>query len=205
MSPVQIRSVAPSPHFPVYDDGMRAFLKRVLTPPLVLVAAALILLEESLIEWAQRLMAWLATHPAVAALEARARRLPPYPAMVLFLLPGAVLLPVKLAAVWLLATGHIVLGTLIILLGKTASTALGARIYLILRPTLVTLAWFARAEAWVFRWRDRIYARVKAMPAWQKATAAVRAAKAWLRAQFGQRQGWLGRRFAAARRLQRRG
>jgi hypothetical protein len=184
---------------------MRAFLKRILTPPLVLVAAALILLEETLIDWTQRLMARVGALPLVARLEERMRRLPPYPAMLLFLLPAAILLPVKLAALWLLASGHAILGVLIIIAGKMAGTAFGARLYVILRPTLVTLNWFAHAEAWLFGWRDRIYARLHAMPAWQKATARVAAAKAWTRAQFAQRPGWLGRRFAAARRMARRG
>jgi hypothetical protein len=183
---------------------MRAFLKRILTPPLVLIAAALILLEETLIDWTQRLMSRLAALPFVATLEERLRRLPPYPAMLLFLLPAAVLLPVKLAALWLLASGHAVLGVLIIIAGKMAGTAFGARLYVILRPTLVTLNWFARAEAWVFGWRDRIYAHLKAMPAWQTATARVAALKAWVRLQFGGQPGWLGRRFAAARRMSRR-
>jgi hypothetical protein len=147
----------------------------------------------------------LAALPFVATLEERARRLPPYPAMLLFLLPAAILLPVKLAALWLLASGHAILGVLIIIAGKMAGTAFGARLYVILRPTLVSLNWFARAEAWVFRWRDRIYASLHAMPAWQKAKAGIAAAKAWLRAQFAGRPGWLGRRFAAARRMARRG
>jgi hypothetical protein len=183
---------------------MRQILKRVLSPPLVLIAAALILLEETLINWAQRLMARLAALPLVASLEERARRLPPYPAMILFLLPGAVLFPVKLAALWLLASGHVVWGTLIIIAGKLVGTAIGARIYMILRPTLVTLNWFARAEAWVFGWRDRIMARVRAMAAWQAAARAVAATKAWLRSALSQRPGWLARRFSAARRHARR-
>ena len=183
---------------------MRAILKRVLTPPLVLIAAALILLEETLIKWVQRLMARLAALPLIATLEDRARRLPPYPAMILFLLPSAVLLPVKLAAVWLLASGHVVWGALIVIVGKVLGTAIGARIYLILRPTLITLNWFARAEAWVFGWRDRIYARVKAMAAWQAAAHAIASMKAWLKAQLARRRGWLARRFLAARRQARR-
>ena len=184
---------------------MRALLKRLLSPPLVLIAAALILLEETLIKWVQRLMARLAALPLVAALESRARRLPPYPAMLLFLLPGAVLLPVKLAALWLLANGHVVSGVSIVVAGKLVGTAIGARIYLVLRPTLVTLNWFAKAEAWLFGWRDRIMARVRAMPAWKRAVAAIAAAKAWFRVQLAQRRGWLARRFAAARRHARRG
>lgn len=183
---------------------MRAILKRVLSPPLVLIAAALILLEETLIKWVQRLMARFAALPLIATLEERVRRLPPYPAMILFLLPGAILFPVKLSALWLLANGHEIWGTMIFIVGKLFGTAVGARIYLILRPTLVTLNWFARAEAWVFDWRDRIYARVKAMPAWQKAAAAIASTKLWLRAQLAQRPGWVARRFSAARRHARR-
>jgi len=184
---------------------MRAILKRVLTPPLVLIAAALILLEETLIKWVQRLMARLAALPLVASLEERVRRLPPYLAMILFLLPGAVLFPVKLGALWLLANGHEIWGAVLFAAGKILGTAIGARIYLILRPTLVTLNWFAKAEAWVFAWRDRIFGYVKAMPAWQRAAAGVAAAKAWMRAQLARRRGWLARRFAAARRQARRG
>lgn len=184
---------------------MRAILKRVVTPPLVLIAAALILVEETLIRWVQRLMARLAALPLIATLEERARRLPPYPAMILFLLPGIVLFPVKLLALWLLASGHVVWGAIIVVAGKLAGTAIGARIYLILRPTLVTLNWFARAEACVFGWRDRIYARVKAMAAWQAAAHAIASMKAWMRLQLARRRGWLSRRFSAARRQARRG
>ena len=36
------------------------------------------------------------------------------------------------------------------------------------QPTLVTMPWFLRAETWVFAWRDRLYAFVRALPAWQR-------------------------------------
>ena len=189
---------------------MRRFLKRLFTPPLVLFAALLMLLEETLIVWLQRLMAAIAALPWIAALEARAARLPPYPAMILFLLPGIVLLPVKLGALWLVAHGQLVLGAVIIIVGKVVGTAIAARIYKVLRPTLTTLAWFVRAETWIFGWRDRLYAAVKAMPAWQTAAAMVRRTREWLRAQTqwlrrrAARPGWMSRRLAAIRRRSRR-
>ena len=182
---------------------MRRFLKRLFTPPLVLVAALLMLLEETLILWLQRLMAALAALALIAALEARAARLPPYPAMVLFLLPAVVLFPVKLAALWLVAQGKILLGGVIILLGKVVGTAIAARVYKVLHPTLATLGWFVRAETWVFAWRDRLYALVRAMPAWRAASAAMRRLRAWLR-RLVSGPGWMSRRLAAIRRRARR-
>ncbi|HJQ57956.1 MAG TPA: hypothetical protein VJ890_13680, partial [Vineibacter sp.] len=184
---------------------MRRLLKRLLTPPLFVVAAFLLLLEETLIAWLQRLMAALARLRWVAALEARAARLPPYPAMVLFLLPGIVLFPVKLGALWLVAQGNLVMGAAILVAGKVVGTAFAARIYKVLHPALATLPWFVRAEAWVFGWRDRLYGFVKAMPAWQAAAAALGAVKTWLRdglrrLRARSRPGWLARRLAAIRR-----
>lgn len=189
---------------------MRRLLKRLFTPPLVVVAALLMLLEETLIDWLQRLMAALARLRWVAALESRAARLPPYPAMVLFLLPGAVLFPVKLGALWLMAHGQLLLGATILVIGKLVGTAFAARIYKVLHPTLATLGWFVRVETWVFAWRDRLYALVRAMPAWQAAVAMIQRTKAWIRAQAlrlrsqASRSGWLSRRFAAIRRRSRR-
>ncbi len=188
---------------------MRRFLKRLFTPPLVLLAALLMLLEETLIAWLQRLMAAIAALPWIAVLEARAARLPPYPAMILFLLPGIVLFPVKLGALWLVAHGQVVVGAAILVAGKVVGTAIAARIYKVLHPTLATLAWFVRAETWVFGWRDRLYAAVKAMPAWQTAAAMVRRTREWLRAQAQwlrrrtSRPGWMSRRLAAIRRRSR--
>jgi len=178
---------------------MRRVLKRLITPPLALVAALLVLLEETLIVWLQRLMAALGRLPWVAALEARAARLPPYPAMILFLLPAIILFPIKLAALWMIAEGKFVLGAAIIFAGKVIGTAFAARIYKVLHPTLATLAWFVRAETWVFAWRDWLYAFVKAMPAWQAATAMIHRLRRLMA-----RPGWMSRRLAALRRRSRR-
>jgi hypothetical protein len=182
---------------------VRRLFKRVLTPPLIIFAALLMLLEETLILWLQRAMARLAAWPLVAGIEARMARLPPYPAMALFLLPGLVLLPAKLGAVWLLAQGKVLAGGAIIIAGKLAGTAFAARVYKVLHPTLATLGWFVRAEALVFGWRDRLYAAVKAMPAWRAAAARVRAMRGWLRRRLAG-SGWLPRRLAAIRRRARR-
>jgi hypothetical protein len=49
------------------------------------------------------------------------------------------------------------------------------------------MAWYLRAETWLFDWRDRLYAFVKALPAWQKARALVEAVRRWMRELLGLR------------------
>ena len=61
------------------------------------------------------------------------------------------------------------------------ATALVARLYQVLRPTLITMPWYLRAETWLFDWRDRLYAFVRALPAWQRATALVQRVRLWMR------------------------
>ncbi|HEX2761563.1 MAG TPA: hypothetical protein VHM27_13655 [Rhizomicrobium sp.] len=173
----------------------RQTLKRILTPPLFVVAAAYVLFEDTILHWASLGMRRLAKLPAIAWLERQLRRLPPYPAMLVFLVPIGLLFPVKLLALWAIATGHAITGLLIIILAKTLSTALGAWLYGALRPVLGQLPWFVRAETWVFSWRDRLYGYVRSLKAWQVFQAWLARIKASLR-----NRSWLGRRFAAMRR-----
>jgi hypothetical protein len=187
---------------------MRRFLKRFATPPLIVIAALVVLLEETLIVWLQRLMAAMAALRWIAMLEARAARLGPYPALFLFLVPAIMVFVVELGGIWLATQGRIALGATVTLVGKLIGTALAARLYNILHPTLVTLDWFARAETWVFGWRDRLYGIVKAMPAWQATMAWVHRLRAAVRSWFDRSRrtlrGWVARRLAAIRRRTRR-
>jgi hypothetical protein len=164
--------------------AFRQFAKRVLTPPLFVVAAAYVLFEDTILHWATLGMREISRLPAIAWLERQIARLPPYPALLLFLLPIALLFPVKLLALWAIARGHVIFGAIIVLAAKTISTTLEAALYRILRPSLGRLDWFVAAETWLFAWRDRLYAYVRGLPAWQRLTAGVARAKAWLRRSF---------------------
>jgi hypothetical protein len=174
---------------------LRLILKRFLTPPLCVLAAAYVLFEDTLLHWANVAMRDLARLRAVAWLEAQMARLPPYPALLLFALPIALLFPIKLLALWAIAAGHAVTGLIIVLLAKTLSTTSEAWLYRVLRPSLGTLPWFVRAETWLFGWRDRLYGYVRGLKSWQAMMGWVRRMRAWLR-----QRSWLGRRFAAMRR-----
>ena len=160
-------------------------LKRALELVLVPLAAAYVFLEETLLHYMGLAMAAIGRWPPVARLEAWLRGLPPWAAMLTFLAPIVLLFPVKLAAIWFAVHGKFTWSLASLVIGKVVTTALIARLYGLLRPTLATVGWYCRAEVWVFHFRDRVYAFVRALPAWQKAKALVRQAKVWVRSTLG--------------------
>jgi len=89
-------------------------------------------------------------------------------------------LPVKLAAVWFALNGKFALATASVVAGKMLATALLARLYKVLRPTLVTMPWFLASETWLFAWRDRLYAFVRALPVWQRMKAILARLRSWM-------------------------
>jgi hypothetical protein len=142
-------------------------LKSLVTGPLMALAALLMFVEEVLWEGAKRLMATLGRLPLIRDVEALVARLPPYGAAVAFLLPGLLLLPVKISALWLIAQGHAILGLEVIIAAKLAGTVLVARIFVLTKPQLMTLAWFASAYFVITRWRNALYAWVEASATWR--------------------------------------
>jgi hypothetical protein len=157
---------------------MKQHLKRALQMALVPLAAAIVFFEQTLIRYLNKVTAALAAWPPIARLEARLARLPPYGALLTFVAPSILLLPIKFAAFWFGVHGHYSAALASVIVGKLLATAIVARLYRVLRPTLMTIGWFAWADTRFFAWRDRAYAFVKAMPAWQTAAALVRAARA---------------------------
>ena len=181
---------------------MRRWLNRILTTPLMFVAALILFVEEVLWEAAKRLMAQLGRLALIHWLEVAIGRLPPYGAAAVFLLPGTLLLPVKIGALWLIAHGHTLTGLQLIIAAKLLGTALVARIFTLTRPALMTIVWFARLYAWVMAWRARIYGFVKASSTWQ----ALLRWRARMRAWFARlKPGRMAQRLRAIRRLKRRG
>src|SRR6266705_2535463 len=57
------------------------WLKRLLTPPLIVLAAILMWVEEWLWEWLKVITAWVAKFPLIRWYEQFLQRLPPYPTM----------------------------------------------------------------------------------------------------------------------------
>jgi hypothetical protein len=163
----------------------RRFLRTLITIPL----AIWIFLEEWVWDSMLAFMAWLGRLPPVHWVETQLSKLPPYAALIAFIIPGAILLPFKLAAFWLIAHGHGVYGMWVFVIAKVIGTAFLARIFALTRAALLTIGWFNRTYTAVIGWKDRLYAYVRALPAYQRIQALARemklAMKAWWRARFG--------------------
>lgn len=129
--------------------------------------ALIVLFEEWGWEPLARLMAQLAQLPLIGWLERRIARLPPALALGVFLAPGLMLLPVKLAALALVSHGHVLVGLSVIVLAKLLGTALVARIFQLTQPALVQLAWFARLHGRWIAWKAAALARVRASRIWR--------------------------------------
>jgi hypothetical protein len=159
---------------------MKRHLKRALDLALVPLAAAIVFVEQVLIRYLNVAMAAFARLPPVARLEAWLVGLPPWAAVMAFVGPSILILPIKLVAVWLGVRGQYLPALAVVLAGKLLATAILARLYRILRPSLMQIGWYARLDTWFFDWRDRAYAFVRSLAAWQMAAAAIARARAWL-------------------------
>jgi hypothetical protein len=153
---------------------------------LQLLAALLILFEE----WGWKPLSNLLARLARFSLWARAERwiaqLPPYGALVIFALPTTLLLPLKFVAVWLLASGQVAAATGLFIGAKIASTALIARIFMLTKPALMRIDWFARAYNWFVPWKDAFFGTIRASWVWRygrmiKTRVTLEAKQAWMR------------------------
>ena len=84
-------------------------------------------------------------------------RLGPYQSLVLLLIPTSLVEPLKLIAVAIAGEGHWITGTIMIVAAYATSLLLLERLFLIVKPKLMTLNWFARLWTWltslrVVRW-----------------------------------------------------
>ncbi|MBM3788214.1 MAG: hypothetical protein FJW30_28080 [Acidobacteria bacterium] len=169
---------------------MRRWWKRLITYPLLAVAAVLLLVEEALWRLA-KVYALLGKLPVFRSLETWIAGLPPYGALALFGVPSIALAPIKLLAFYWLAGGHPVLGVSTIFTAKILGTAFVARLFQLTQPKLLAIGWFA----WVYRHVTGV--RKAAYDLWRFSAAGrlfFRFREAWKR-----RRGWFNKRWSAIR------
>ena len=129
--------------------------------------ALLIVFEEWGWEPLQRALAWLGRWPLLRNLEAAVSRLPPWAALGVVMLPTLTLLPVKFLALWLIADGHALLGVAVVVLAKLGGTAVLARLFVLTRPALLRLPWFASLYGRWLPFKAGLLRRVRASWAWR--------------------------------------
>jgi hypothetical protein len=158
---------------------IRTMLRRILRP-LWLLLALLFLVEawlwshlEPIVGWLVDLIAWRKLKErAAAAIE----RLPPAATLVVFVIPGVLLFPLKLAGLWMLAHGSWLGAMAVLALAKLISMGVTAFIFEVTKPKLLQLAWFRwlyehvlMGLAWAHRQIDPLKERLRA---WLRETLA---------------------------------
>jgi hypothetical protein len=142
-------------------------LKTILRTILQIALALLILLEE----WGWRpladLLGRLARWRPWTRLENAIAQLPPYAALFVFVVPSALLLPLKFLALFLIAKGQLVLAALLFAGAKVVATALVARLFMLTQPALMQIGWFAWAYDTVMPWKEALVERVRASWVWR--------------------------------------
>jgi hypothetical protein len=143
----------------------------VVSPPLsfaLQVVAALVLLFE---EWGWQplaaALAWLARFRLWARVELLIAGLPPYGALLALALPTSILFPLKLLSIYLLSHGQIVAAGLLFVGAKIASTALIARLFLLTKPALMQIGWFAAIYNWIMPWKEALFETIRQSWAWR--------------------------------------
>ncbi|MEY9176366.1 MULTISPECIES: hypothetical protein [Bradyrhizobium] len=79
----------------------------------------------------------------------------PYPSLLLLALPIATVEPLKLAAVALAGKGHWITGTAMIAACYAFSLLIVERLFVIVKPKLLSISWFARL------WEGFVFARAR--------------------------------------------
>src|SRR5690606_32038790 len=122
-------------------------------------------------EWGWRplaaALAQLARLKPVAWIEAKIQLLPPYGALLVFGAPSLLILPLKLVAVYLIASGREVAATALFIGAKVVGTAIVARLFQLTEGQLLRIPWFARAYGALMPWKGALTAWVRASWPWR--------------------------------------
>lgn len=92
---------------------------------------------------------------ALARLRRSIEGLGPYQSLVLLLIPTSLVEPLKLIAVAVAGEGHWITGTVMIVVAYAASLLLVERLFMIVKPKLLTLPWFGRLWDWFVALRGK--------------------------------------------------
>jgi hypothetical protein len=94
--------------------------------------------------------------------ESLIAKLPPYGTLCVLAIPMLLLEPVKLAALWWIASGRLLAGAAVLIAAKIVGMAVILRLHAIAEPKLLSIGWYKRIHDRVLGWRRWIYLSVMA-------------------------------------------
>jgi hypothetical protein len=146
---------------------------KALKPVVVVFAALYFLIDALFFALIKPLGTWLSKLRVFARVGSWVRSLGPYPTLALFVIPFVVLEPIKPVGLYLIASGKVIDGTLLIGVGEVAKITIVERLFQVGRDKLMTIPAFARCYEFVMSLR----AYLEALPVWQAMLKRVRAIK----------------------------
>ena len=187
----------------------RSIARRVLNPPLLAFAVVVVVVDDAFRAVVVPAVQALSRLHVVRRIEAIVASLPPYATLALFVIPLAIIEPLKVYALYLLGQGQIGSFVLLFVVAKVVGLGLAERLFAISRQKLLSIPWFARSYHRVVAVRDRVHAWLESWPLWQTAKDLVRRARdearrAWSAAAKLLSGAGRGRLAAARRRARRR-
>jgi hypothetical protein len=109
---------------------------------------------------------WLGGRTFINAAQRRVGRLPAYVILALLALPFAIAEPAKMLAVYLMATGHVFIGTLVLAGAYFISLVIVERLFRGGRTKLLTIPWFKDAWRWLMDVRKRLLKQGRSSRIW---------------------------------------
>ena len=140
-------------------------MNRILKAVVFLLAALYFLVDAIFLTFARSLANWIAEHWIFESLRAWIVSLSPYPTLGLFALPVAILEPVKPMAAYLVGTGRVATGLILLAVGEILKLVLVERLFCVSRDKLMSIPAFA----WAYGKYSAAKDCVTSMKAWQVA------------------------------------
>jgi hypothetical protein len=186
--------------------GARWRIKRLFTLPLVVIAAVFVLFDDLFRSWVKPAAARLAQLPLWRRIESWIARLSPYATLTLFLIPVAIIEPLKIYALYLMGLGHVFAGVLTLVVAKVVGVGLAERLFAVSRDKLLSIRWFAWCFNHAVAIKNAVHVWLIQRKAWitakrlvQRAKAALGRLRAW--AIHARGDGRFARQVAAVRLL----
>lgn len=120
-------------------------MNRILKPAIYVLATVYFLVDVVFMTIAEPVTDWFAKRFILVGLRTWIKSLRPYPALALFAVPVIVLEPIKPAAAYLAATGHIATSIIILIVGELLKLILVERLFSITRDKLISIPAFSWA------------------------------------------------------------
>ena len=140
-------------------------MKRILKLVVFVLAAVYFVVDAIFLTIATPLARWMARQRVFVRLRKWIGSLRPYPSFALFAVPVIVLEPLKPVATYLIATGQIAAGVMVLIVGEILKLVIVERLFQLCRRKLLKIPMFARGYA---HWRQGVD-WIVSMRAWQAA------------------------------------